>query len=225
VTPPGAWPRFPTWPMPVCLLALAVPLADLYLVGLLRWDYILTPSRALLALTAAVALTELTPVRERTLPSAFAPVPSWSCWVWAAFLLAAALFVVVLVTYLALRLVGIHVPYEATPLDGIPEALHRMCLDAPLVEEVIYRLALVGAVVSLAGPGWAIVTSGVLFAQLHWVYGNPSPENQVGGFILAWMYLRSGTLAVPVLFHAGGNLGALALQVLAYYVLRPSPGG
>lgn len=219
---PTPWPRFPTWPLPVCLVALAVPLADLYLVGWLRWDYMLTPSRALLALAAAVALSELTPERERTLPSAFAPVPSWGYWAWMAFLLAAALFLVVVHSYVILRLAGVHIPYETTGLHEIPEALHRMCLDAPLVEEVIYRFALVGAVVSLAGPGWAIVTSGVLFAQLHWVYGNPSPENQVGGFILAWMYLRSGTLAVPILFHAVGNLGALALQVLAYYVLGPS---
>jgi membrane protease YdiL (CAAX protease family) len=48
------------------------------------------------------------------------------------------------------------------------------------------------------------------------IYCNPSPENLVGGFFLAWAYLKSGGLAVPVLLHGLGNLVALASQVGAW---------
>ncbi len=38
----------------------------------------------------------------------------------------------------------------------------------------------------------------------------------VGGFFLAWAYLKSESLAVPVLLHGLGNLCALAGQVAAW---------
>ena len=66
----------------------------------------------------------------------------------------------------------------------------------------------------------AIAASGVIFAALHFVYGNPSPENAVGGLFLAWAYLKSETIVVPVLLHALGNSLVLAVQVAAWCYLR-----
>ena len=51
-------------------------------------------------------------------------------------------------------------------------------------------------------------------------YGNPSPENLVGGFFLAWAYLKSDSIIVPVVLHGLGNLAALAGQVATWYWLR-----
>ncbi len=205
--------------LPLALAVLVVPLADLLLIGLLRWDYLLTPYRISLALFTSIAITELTRGRDNTLRSALAPIPSWAYWGWVILILGTVLLTVCVVAYGALRLCGVGLAVPTLAPQDIPEALYRMCVDAPLVEEVIYRQALCGGVVALAGPRWAIVTSGILFAELHWIYGNPSPENQVGGFLLAWAYLRSGTLAVPILFHAVGNLAALLVQMAAYHVI------
>ena len=59
------------------------------------------------------------------------------------------------------------------------------------------------------------------FAALHVAYGNPSPENLVGGFLLGWVYLKSETILLPVLLHSLGNLLVLFCQVAGWYVLKP----
>jgi membrane protease YdiL (CAAX protease family) len=61
---------------------------------------------------------------------------------------------------------------------------------------------------ALLGARLCIGVSGVIFAGLHFLYGNPSPENLLGGFILTWANLKSGTLIVPISLHAVGNLCA-----------------
>lgn len=102
--------------------------------------------------------------------------------------------------------------YSVAPTDVVPAFL-RMCVFAPLLEETIYRLALCVPLVPLIGARWTIAISGVVFGLLHVVGGNPSPENLLGGFILAWAYLRSGSLCVPIALHAAGNLLVLVGQV------------
>lgn len=62
--------------------------------------------------------------------------------------------------------------------------------------------------------------SGSSFAALHVVGGVPSPENLVGGLFSAWAYLKSESIAVPVLLRGLGNLCAPAAQVGAWYWLR-----
>jgi membrane protease YdiL (CAAX protease family) len=55
------------------------------------------------------------------------------------------------------------------------------------------------------------------FALLHHRYGNLSPENALAGLLLGWAYLRSGSLALPILLHSVGN----ALVFLAVYFVMP----
>jgi membrane protease YdiL (CAAX protease family) len=111
------------------------------------------------------------------------------------------------------------VPLYLTPPDRLAGAALRMCVLTPVVEETLYRVVLGVAVVPALGAWGAVLLSGALFAALHFVYGNPSPENQVGGFLLAWGFLRGGTALLPVGLHAAGNLCALASQLAAWYWL------
>jgi hypothetical protein len=46
-----------------------------------------------------------------------------------------------------------------------------------------------------------------------------SPENLVGGFFLAWAFLKSETILMPWLLHAVGNGIVLAAQVAGWYWL------
>jgi membrane protease YdiL (CAAX protease family) len=104
-------------------------------------------------------------------------------------------------------------PEEASPF------FLRACVFAPLLEEAIYRVALCAPLAAVAGPWRAIAASGAVFALLHVAYGNASPENLLGGFFLAWAYLRSGSVCLPVLLHSAGNLFCLAVQLGAWYGL------
>lgn len=94
-----------------------------------------------------------------------------------------------------------------------------MCIVAPVIEETIFRLGLCVPFAVWLGPWKTIVVSGLVFAAVHVVGGNASPENLVGGFFLAWAYLKSDSIVVPVALHSLGNLFALAAQVGAWYWL------
>ena len=43
------------------------------------------------------------------------------------------------------------------------------------------------------------------------------PDNFIAGFFLTWAYLKGGSLAVPVVLHALGNLCAVAAQAAAWH--------
>jgi membrane protease YdiL (CAAX protease family) len=118
---------------------------------------------------------------------------------------------------------GWRLPVQSVAPTEVVPAFLRMCVFAPLLEETIYRVALCMPLVPVMGPRWSIAISGVTFGLLHVVYGNASPENLLGGFILAWAYLRSGSLYMPILLHAGGNLLILVGQVgVWYYTIVPN---
>jgi len=89
------------------------------------------------------------------------------------------------------------------------------CVHYPLLEETLYRLVLLVPLVALLGCRWAIVISGAVFAALHFAYGNPAPDNFVAGYLLAWAYLKSGSIVIPIAWHALGNACAYGLMLLA----------
>jgi membrane protease YdiL (CAAX protease family) len=82
---------------------------------------------------------------------------------------------------------------------------------APLVEETIFRLLLCGALAGAFSPAANIAVSGAAFAGVHIAFGGIGPDSLVGGFLLAWAFLRSGTIAVPIALHALGNAALLLM--------------
>lgn len=83
--------------------------------------------------------------------------------------------------------------YTTPPTQFLSNFLH-MCFVAPVMEETLYRAIVCVPLVAAIGCWRTIAVCGVLFAALHVAYGNPSPENLVGGFLLAWVYLKSDTI-------------------------------
>ena len=114
---------------------------------------------------------------------------------------------------------GLALPLVAIGPTEAGAAFWWMVVSAPLKEEAIYRVALCVPICAWIGPRAAVAASGLVFAALHVAYGNPSPENLVGGFFLAWAYLKSGTVLTPILLHALGNLCALAARIGYWYWL------
>lgn len=87
-----------------------------------------------------------------------------------------------------------------------------LCIFYPAYEELVYRVALCSALVPWIGRWPTVVVSGALFALVHVVYGTAGPDNFVAGYFFAWAYLRSGSVALPMAMHAGGNLVVFLLQ-------------
>lgn len=97
------------------------------------------------------------------------------------------------------------------------ERLLYACVRAPLIEELPYRLGVCTFLVVAWGPRGAILVSGLAFGYLHVIYGNPGPDNLLAGYLLAWAFLRSGSLLVPLVLHSLGNFAALLLQVATWH--------
>jgi membrane protease YdiL (CAAX protease family) len=175
--------------------------------------------RGVLAVVALAAHFRLTDGDLASVGLQLTPSQGWRWWVRASLWIGLAV-AACLVGGLGLwELSGRALPIYATPPSNIGRSFLRMCVFAPVLEEVLYRLALCVPLAVWIHPWGAIVVSGLAFALLHVAGGNPSPENLVGGLFLAWAYLKSESIVVPVLLHSLGNLCALAGQVATWYWL------
>ena len=144
------------------------------------------------------------------------PLPSLKFWLWAAFGLAAIMALLIAGTIAVFLAMG-------WPMHALPPSrfdIFNAVVEAPLVEESIYRwLFVTGIVAALPRARWvAVVLCGAVFAYLHFVYGNPGPDNFIGGYLFAWMYLKSGSILVPMAFHAAANGTLIVLHAVAFYL-------
>jgi len=80
---------------------------------------------------------------------------------------------------------------------------------APLFEELLFRGLLYGALLRRMGPRTAAVLTSAAFALFHQRLELLAPILVVG-LALNWVYVRTGSLFYPVLFHALFNGSALA---------------
>jgi membrane protease YdiL (CAAX protease family) len=86
--------------------------------------------------------------------------------------------------------------------------LPTACFVIPILEELIYRLFLVSVLRLYFKPSLTVLIAGTIFGLLHVAYGAAAPENIIGGFLLTWVFLKSESITVPIVFHIGGNLAA-----------------
>jgi membrane protease YdiL (CAAX protease family) len=98
--------------------------------------------------------------------------------------------------------------------------LLEACVVAPLVEETIWRLAALPGLVAALGRRWAVVVDGAGFAALHVAYGVASPDNFVGGYIFAWVYLRGGSLWLCMALHGAANLCVVVGRSVVWHMLH-----
>ncbi|MGD9636643.1 MAG: lysostaphin resistance A-like protein [Pirellulales bacterium] len=176
--------------------------------------------RAIPVFAAVVAFVALTNGDFRALGIRL-PAQSIRHWLIVATILAAILLLLGLGGFLILRL-GLVPPETASnavtdPKDFSARLVH-LTVIAPVLEETVYRLILCVPIARFS-PLLAVVVSGVTFAGLHFLYGNPGPDNFFAGYLLAWIYLKSGSIYLPILFHAGGNAIILCFQVANWYAL------
>jgi uncharacterized protein len=146
------------------------------------------------------------------------PIQPVRYWLWVAVIIAAAILILAVGCTAVAKTLGFDAPLEKIPPGQVPMRFVQACLMAPLVEEVIYRFAICVPATAILGPTGAILLSGAVFAGLHFVYGNPGPDNFVAGYILAWAYLKSGSIVVPIALHALGNSFTVALHAANWFI-------
>ena len=86
-----------------------------------------------------------------------------------------------------------------------------ICIFAPLVEELVFRGAILRALLGCMRSHWmAITISAVLFAAVHF---NPiqMPHAFCLGLLLGWMYYRTGSVIPGIMLHWVNNTVAYAV--------------
>ncbi|MDO4160590.1 MAG: type II CAAX endopeptidase family protein [Prevotellaceae bacterium] len=89
-----------------------------------------------------------------------------------------------------------------------------ICLFAPLVEELIFRGAILKSLLgSIRKPWVAIVLSAVIFAVAH---ANPAqmPHAFLISILLGWMYYRTGSILPGVVLHWVNNTVCYAVYIV-----------
>jgi len=177
--------------------------------------------RCVFALASLAALLLLARGDRSSLGLNLAPVQGWKYWCRVTLIIGLVLGVLVgglaAIAWAVCRIRGEELPVYTTSPERVHEAFVSMCIAAPLWEESIYRVAVCVPAAILLRPAGAIIVSGLLFGLMHLVAGVPGPDNLIAGFFLAWAYLKSGSIAVPMAWHSLGNLFALAVQVGMWY--------
>jgi uncharacterized protein len=150
----------------------------------------------------------------------FLPLQGGVYWVKVTLLLGAIMLAIILAaSWVLLGVLKYQVPsdyYYLSHKSQILPLFVSMCIAAPITEEIIFRLALCPPLAAKWKPMTAIIVSGSIFAAMHVLNGNPGPDNMIAGFILAWAFLKSGSLSVPIALHSLGNFFAFLYQIALF---------
>ncbi len=100
-----------------------------------------------------------------------------------------------------------------TKIISTPGGYFVIALLAPVVEEVVFRGAILRALLSSMQSKWgAICISAALFAFIHF---NPAqtPHAFLMGLLMGWLYMRTGSIVPGVVFHWANNTVAYLIAV------------
>ena len=194
--------------------ALLIILIDLWLVRQAA------PIWARIMLAAVVLVVYLVPgsIDRTSLGLHFTPIQSITYWIRMIILIGVIMLIPIMVYLLLANALGWKLSIPQLPPDQAGLFFLYGCVLAPFLEEVIYRLVLCFPATSIICSLGAILFSGAVFAGVHFLYGTPGPDNFFAGYVLAWVYLKSGSIIVSMIIHSLGNFVILIFYLGAWYV-------
>ena len=100
--------------------------------------------------------------------------------------------------------------------DGLAMLLtfQALAFVTPLSEEIFFRGFIFRGLLPKMNPWMAITVSALVFSVFHLSIGVMIPIF-ITGFLLAWLYWRTGSLWAAIGAHAGQNALAVGLQALS----------
>ena len=132
--------------------------------------------------------------------------PSLKYWCKASLCIGAIILAFCLLSFLVFKMFDIPIPkFSFQNTAQWKRWMFFACLISPIVEEILYRSVLCCSLEKAVGTNSSIVISGAVFALLHFFYGNLAIDNFIAGYFLAWAFLKSKSILIPILLHAAGN--------------------
>lgn len=182
---------------------------------------------AMMALQGAF-LAAILFVRPRLLPLPEKKASAWAADI--AFAVAAAALCLACFSWLgewfALLLDAVGYKLSSLTIDGVTDIILAVVVTvvlAPVIEETIFRNALIGDLCKSRGMWATVALSGLFFALMHM-----SPQQTVYQFFLgavcAYVFIKTGNIACPILIHAVNNAVAIVLSLVNVPLLQPAEG-
>jgi len=103
----------------------------------------------------------------------------------------------------------------STPLWLVVLTVVNAVVVAPLVEELVLRGILLPVIAKGLRSSWrGIVLTALLFGMIHYNVPQTVPSLTLFGIILGYVYVKSGSLVLPMLIHAIFNLRTVVFTLL-----------
>ena len=104
----------------------------------------------------------------------------------------------------------------STSTYGLVLLFVAMAIAAPIFEEILFRGYILDKIRNLYSDKFAIISSGFLFGLMHWEILAPLDFAQtgaatIGGFLYAWLRIKTGSLWPSIICHALWNGGIFFL--------------
>lgn len=87
------------------------------------------------------------------------------------------------------------------------------CIVAPIFEEVLFRWCLFGNFARVMNPCIAAILSSLIFALMHGTIAH-LPMTFLVGMLCCWMYAKTASIVIPIIWHVCVNFISTFLQVL-----------
>lgn len=198
-----------------CVVALGILAVDMTFAPTIGfWERV-----GLAGIFLAVCASTERPFSPAALGLTLRPVLGWRWWLTAGAILGVILALFCLGLYVTVHSMNNPLGFRSmfVSREEVWPFLVSACVRAPIAEEAIYRLVACVAFKPVIGARLTVLITGIWFSLLHVRYGNPGIDNATAGFLLAWVFLKSGSIAVPILFHMAGNAVIIALHSSLIY--------
>lgn len=117
----------------------------------------------------------------------------------------------------------VHNPYRWNEVYTAEDVIRTLIyiFKSVVFEELLFRGILLFLLWKKVGPHWAIICSAVCFGIYHWfawqAFGNPIQMVLIFlmtgsvGYVLAFAFICTGSMALPFALHLGANLATMLL--------------
>lgn len=94
-----------------------------------------------------------------------------------------------------------------------PFTIIVVAVFGPIVEEIVFRMVIFGALYKRFGFWIAALSSGFLFAVIHFDFTHLLVYLAMG-VVFAWLYVKTKRIIVPIIAHVGINSFVMIVQVI-----------
>lgn len=96
---------------------------------------------------------------------------------------------------------------------AVPLMMIVVAVFVPIMEEIVFRMVIFGSLFKRFGFWIAAISSGLIFAIVHWDFENLLVYLAMG-IVFAFLYVKTKRIIVPIMAHVGINSFVMLIQVV-----------